>query len=244
MSEPVQSPETWMPLSTLERRVLGVLLEKAKTTPDAYPLSLNALTTGSNQKSNREPIMNVTEDEVDDTLVDLQKKGLITRITGGRVERFRHNMYDVWKVNKVELAVLAELFLRGPQTEGELRSHASRMEPIESLDELREVLQPLRQRGLVFWIGMEGRRGSQICHGFVAPYERERLIKAGPREVEPLPSSPSAIPPSPAVSNENPEEMKLIREELTTCKRRIDELEAMCRDLASRIQQLTTALGG
>src|SRR5687767_14727027 len=119
--------EQWKPLNSMERRLLGVLVEKAKTTPDTYPLSLNSLTTGSNQKSARDPVMNLSDEDVLETLSALQGKGLITRIQGGRVERYRHNLYDVWNVNKVELAVLAELLLRGAQTEGELRGRASRM---------------------------------------------------------------------------------------------------------------------
>src|SRR3954463_2080671 len=99
-------PQPWPVLSLTERRVLGVLVEKGKTTPDAYPLSLNALTTGSNQKSAREPVMNLTDDDVLEALPGLQSKGLVTRIQGGRVERYRHNLYDHWRVNKVELAVL------------------------------------------------------------------------------------------------------------------------------------------
>src|SRR6516162_7480604 len=120
----------WPVLDMRERRVLGVLVEKAKTTPDAYPLSVNALVTGSNQKSNRDPILNLTDLEVEDTLARCQKKALAIKITGGRVVRWKHNLYEVWHVDKVELAVLGELLLRGPQTEGELRSRASRMEPI------------------------------------------------------------------------------------------------------------------
>src|SRR5688572_20572038 len=135
--------QTPSPLTSIERRVLGVLVEKAKTTPDAYPLSLNALTTGCNQKSNRDPAMNVSDEQVESTLAPLQQRGLVTRITGGRVDRWRHNLYEQWSVDKVELAVIAELFLRGPQTEGELRGHASRMEPIDSIDTLRQKLKPL-----------------------------------------------------------------------------------------------------
>src|SRR5437870_1829374 len=138
-----QTPATWPVLTMAERRVLGVMVEKAKTTPDVYPMSLNSMMTGSNQKSNRDPIMNLSEEDVEETLAGMQPKGYVTRIQGGRVERWRHNLYDSWKVNKVELAILAELLLRGPQTEGELRQRASRMEPIESLDELRSALKPL-----------------------------------------------------------------------------------------------------
>src|SRR4051794_28017462 len=150
------------PLSLAERRVLGVLVEKAKTTPDAYPMSLNGLVTGANQKSNRDPILNLNDEAVEETIDRLQPKGLVTKIMGGRVTRYKHNVYEAWKVDKVELAILGELLLRGAQTEGELRTRASRMEPIENLDELRDMLRPLAERGLVVFLGPEGRRGTLI----------------------------------------------------------------------------------
>src|SRR5215510_4717217 len=105
------SPEnpSYPALSINERRILGVLVEKAKTTPDVYPLSINSIVTGSNQKSNRDPMMNLSDQDVEEALPPLQQKGLVTRITGGRVERWRHNLYDVWQIGKVELAILTEL---------------------------------------------------------------------------------------------------------------------------------------
>jgi uncharacterized protein len=165
----------WPTLSAVDRRVLGVLVEKAKTTPDAYPLSLNALVTGCNQKSNRDPVMNLSDAEVEEAMTRLQKAGLVIKITGGRVERWRHTLYETWHVGKVELAVLAELLLRGPQTEGELRGRASRMEPIDGLDALRAVLRPLSERRLVVYLTPEGRRGTMLTHGFHAEDELARL---------------------------------------------------------------------
>src|SRR5437016_207316 len=88
-----ETPVAWPVLSAAERRVLGVLVEKAKTTPDAYPLSRNALVTGSNQKSNRDPLLNLSEDDIEETLLSAQKKGLVIKLVGGRVERWRHNLY-------------------------------------------------------------------------------------------------------------------------------------------------------
>src|SRR5213082_2229422 len=116
-AQPQAAPDAWPALSVNERRVLGVLVEKAKTTPDAYPLSLNALVTGCNQKSNREPVMNLDDVDVETTLASLGKKGLTVQITGGRVDRWKHRLYEAWRLGKVELAVIAELLLRGPQTE-------------------------------------------------------------------------------------------------------------------------------
>src|SRR3954468_11749370 len=170
----------WPVLDVEERRVLGVLAEKAKTTPDAYPLSLNALVTGCNQKSNREPLLNLDVVEVEDVLASLGKKGLVVQITGGRVDRWKHRLYEAWRLGKVELAVIAELLLRGPQTEGEVRARASRMEPIAALPALRALLQPLAERRLVVYLSPEGRRGTVLTHGFHSPAELEHL-KSVPR---------------------------------------------------------------
>ena len=121
-SEPPPSSGPWPALDMQERRILGVLIEKAKTTPDAYPMSVNALVAGANQKSNRDPLLNLSDMDVEDALVRCQKKNLAIKITGGRVIRWRHSLYEAWRADKVELAVLGELLLRGPQTEGELRT--------------------------------------------------------------------------------------------------------------------------
>ncbi len=172
------TPESPVPLpvlSAVERRVLGVLVEKAKTTPDAYPLSINALVTGCNQKSNRDPVMNLSDLDIEEALVGCQQKGLAIKITGGRVVRWRHALYEAWKVNKVELAVLGELLLRGPQTEGALRGRASRMEPIDDVDALRAVLRPMAERHLVVYLTPEGKRGTVVTHGFHSADELERL---------------------------------------------------------------------
>jgi uncharacterized protein len=167
----------WQPLPEYERRVLGVLIEKQKTakTADAYPLTLNSLTTGCNQKSNREPVLDLTEDEVEETLSSLQKKGLVNRLTGGRVDKFRHLLYDLWTGNGPQLAVLAELLLRGPQTKGELRGRASRMAAIDTLDDLDEVLKPLAERKLIVYLGPPDRRGALVTHGFHTPDEAGSL---------------------------------------------------------------------
>src|SRR5262249_8613612 len=127
------SPQPWPVLSLVQRRILGVLIEKQKTTPDVYPMSLNALVTGCNQKSNRDPVLSVTGVDVEDTLTEMQKLALVTRVDSGRVEKWRHLLYEQWHVGKGEIAVLAELLLRGPQSEGDLRSRVSRMEPVADL---------------------------------------------------------------------------------------------------------------
>ncbi len=105
-------------------------------------MTLNGLVSGSNQKSNREPVLALTADEIEDTLRGLQKQALATRVESGRVEKWRHLLYEAWAVSKQELSVLAELLLRGPQTLGDLRGRVSRMDPDRRPRRLRAVLQP------------------------------------------------------------------------------------------------------
>jgi uncharacterized protein len=227
---------TWPAFTMIQRRLLGVLVEKSKTTPDAYPLSINALAAGSNQKSNRDPILNLTDDDVEEGLQGLMPLGLVTRITGSRVERWRHNLYEVWKVDKVELAILAELLLRGPQTEGELRTHAARMDPIADLETLRQKLKPLQERGLVLWLGDEGRRGAQITHGFHAPKELEALRqRAKSLDVVPAHVSP-ASPAIAAVPSSVESDLAALRDEVAALKTQVQQL-------ASDFQALKQSLG-
>jgi hypothetical protein len=227
-----------MPLTMAERRVLGVMVEKAKTTPDVYPMSLNSLMTGANQKSNREPVMSLSEDDVENTLAGLQPKGLVTRIQGGRIERWRHNLYDVWSVNKVELAILAELLLRGPQTEGELRQRASRMEPIDDLDALRAALKPLTERKLTVFLGEEGRRGTLITHGFHNAKEIDLL-----KSHVPLQEAASAAP---ALSSTwaSAEDMAQVREEIAALRAEMQTLQDALAYTKQQLQTLKDSLGG
>lgn len=168
--------ETWVSLPPDQRRVLGVLIEKQKTSKsaDAYPMSLNSITTGCNQKSNRDPVTDYSEDDVEETLTDLQRRGVVAKVTGSRVDRYRHLLYEVWKVTKVEMATLAELLLRGPQTEGDLRARASRMDEIKDIDELRAILKGLASRNLVVYLSPPERRGTMLTHGFHTPDELAR----------------------------------------------------------------------
>lgn len=163
------------PLDRIERRILGVLVEKAKTTPDAYPMSLNALTTGCNQKSNRDPQMSLTDSEVESGIERLRQLGAIAEVQGnGRVPRYRHYMYEWLTVDKLELAVITELLLRGAQTVGELRGRAARMEPIADLAALMPVVRSLITKGLVIALTPEG-RGQIVTHALYKPEELEKV---------------------------------------------------------------------
>ena len=158
----------WQPIPAYERRVLGVLIEKQKTSksPDAYPMTLNSIVVGCNQKSNRDPVCDLDDDAVEEALDALQKKGVVVKMTGSRADRWRHQLYELWRVTKVEMAVMAELLLRGPQSEGDLRGRASRMEEIADLDELRGLLKTLADRKLVVYVSGAGGRGAVVTHGF------------------------------------------------------------------------------
>ena len=131
-----------------EARVLGVLIEKAMTTPEQYPLSQNAVVNGANQKNNRDPIMAMDDNRAFDALEGLRGKAFLVRLNqaGSRVDKFRHNAGDVLHSRPAELAILAELMLRGPQTLGELRGRASRMQPFESLETVSNLLTGMMER--------------------------------------------------------------------------------------------------
>lgn len=172
------APRAWSPLDYRERRVVGVLVEKQKTTPENYPLSIAAIVTGSNQKSNRDPITTFDADDVEEILATLRQKGAAVLIEGsGRVPKWKHAMYD-WldlRGKPVEMAILAELLLRGSQTEGDLRARAARMDPIADLSALQGHLATLSARGLVLTLTPPGlRRGVVVTHGLYPPAELER----------------------------------------------------------------------
>ena len=175
MSEPLPGSAPVRPLEATERRVLGTLVEKAKTTPDQYPLSLNALVNGCNQKSNRDPVTMLDEEQVMKAIASLRSLGAVAEVFGnGSLARYRHLAYEWLCVGKEELAILAELLLRGEQTEGSLRGRASRMDEIPDLPTLRRHLDALASRGLVVWLTPPG-RGRMLTHGLLPPEKLEKV---------------------------------------------------------------------
>lgn len=137
-----------MILTELETRVLGALIEKDITTPDYYPLSLNALVNACNQKNNRDPVMTLDESVVRDALASLQEKRLAGPASGAdsRVTKFEHRLQEVFNFDRREIAVVCVLLLRGPQTPGELRSRTERMYHFEALEDVVSTLDRLAQR--------------------------------------------------------------------------------------------------
>lgn len=135
-------------LNDTEVRVLGALVEKEITTPDYYPLSLNALVNACNQKSNRHPVMNLDEDAVREALASLNEKGLAGAASGAdsRVTKYEHRLQEAFNFTRPEIAVLCVLMLRGPQTPGELRGRAERLQRFDDLDAVHLALQHLMKR--------------------------------------------------------------------------------------------------
>jgi hypothetical protein len=231
MNQEETTPDESLPNRTLtevQRRLVGVLIEKAKTTPEQYPLSLNALVTGSNQKSNRDPLMSLEADDVQVVLDELRGIGAVIEVqSGGRVPKFKHLMYEWLGVDKVEIAVMAELLVRGAQTIGELRGRASRMESIADVNSLQPVIQSLREKDLLVDLTPAG-RGQIVTHALYEDYELEALRKEyRDRPAESGPEGRARSTPAPAAPP--------IRGEL-------DQLRQQVADLADRVDQLTSRL--
>ena len=148
-------------LSPVEARVLGSLIEKEITTPEYYPLSLNALVNACNQKNNREPVLQLGEDEVRPALHRLQDQNLAGAIHDSRVTKYEHHLQEVFNFTRGETAVLCVLLLRGPQTPGELRGRTERMHPFEEIGEVLSVLDKLAQRDPALVTALPRQSGSR-----------------------------------------------------------------------------------
>ena len=230
--------KTFSPLSPRERRVAGVLVEKQKTTPEGYPMTVAAIVTGCNQKTARDPVTNYDADDVEEALQGLRKKGAVVLVEGtGRAVKWKHALYD-WldlKGKAVEMAVLAELLLRGPQTEGDLRARANRMDPIADLPALQGILEGLAERGLVVYLSPPGqRRGVVVTHGLYPPEELERVRQVhaqAPAAAEDI-DRPARATTAPGAAAE----VAALRAEL-------EALRAQVEGLAAEVQGLKAALG-
>jgi uncharacterized protein YceH (UPF0502 family) len=232
--------KTWVPLDRTERRVLGVLVEKAKTTPDNYPLSIAAIVAGANQKSNRAPQMQLDEDDVLVALDRLREVGAAREIQGsGRVTKYRHAAYEWLGVDAAGAAIMTELLLRGPQTVGELRSRASRMHDFPDLDGVQAVLQTLQAEGLVQAMSPPG-RGQSFAHALYPPDEQQYLAQkisttasedvaadfAPSRAAVPAAAASSSAAATTADVTELQQKVELLEAEIEDLKRRLDRLES------------------
>jgi len=154
-------------LTDAEVRVLGCLIEKEMTTPDYYPLSLNALVNGCNQKSNREPVVSYDEETVMETLDSLKGKGLVWQSDLSRVPKYAHSFLKTHNLVNKEAAILCILFLRGPQTAGEIRERTERLYKFNSIEEAKEILQSLEEIGYAKLLPRQhGRKEPRYIHLF------------------------------------------------------------------------------
>jgi uncharacterized protein YceH (UPF0502 family) len=254
MTDENATPQTtpaprWQALSAIDRRVIGVLAEKAKTTPDGYPMSLNAICTGCNQKSNRDPLMQLEPETVEESLDRLREMGAVGMVEGyGRVTKYRHYLYDWLGVEKVELSVMTELLLRGDQTEGELRGRASRMDAIADLNALRSLLQSLIAKKLVVSLTPEG-RGHVVTHNLYKPREMENLqakyagMAASQLREEPSEESETIHHAHAPVSQATPRPISSSGSDpggSTELRREISELREQVKQLRNDLETLST----
>jgi hypothetical protein len=213
-------------LNADESRVLGVLVEKAHTTPQQYPLTLNALINGCNQKNNRDPITNLDEDDVLAAIDGLRSKSLAREamLSGSRVAKYRHNAREALAIETPELVVLTELLLRGPQTVGELRGRASRMHNLDTMEQVQEILSRLMQRDepMVEELGAEpGSRARKFAQ-LLCPELRPASAAAA------APHGRTAVSPR----------------ETSDLEHRVRELEQQVAQLRHLLRQLQSQAGG
>jgi uncharacterized protein YceH (UPF0502 family) len=213
-------------LNEIERRVLGVLLEKALAQPQYYPMTLNAILAACNQKSNRDPVMDLDEEAVWNTLEVLRAGGLVSRLLPGgasRVERFKHEAKGFFGWEKPQRAVMAELLLRGPQTAAELRGHCVRLYPFESTEELVAVLDGLRQAQpprVAALPRAPGQAAVRYAHLLYLPQEWAQLSP------EPAAAEPQASPPA----------------ERPVASAELEDLRGAVRELRAEVAELRAAV--
>ena len=218
----------WRPLTAHQRRVLGTLMEKSKTTPDAYPLTINSLTTGCNQKNNRSPLSNLSSDQVERLVDELRQIGALGVIQGsGRTEKIRHYAYEWLGISKLEAAVMTELLLRGEQTLGELRGRAARMEPSADLAALQQLTGPLIERGLMIELSSPG-RGQLVSHNLYPEWELRELqqrIATTVDEADAPSGGRHGDSSSPARTSQSGE-LAALRQECETLRGLVEQLQA------------------
>jgi uncharacterized protein YceH (UPF0502 family) len=209
------------PLSPIEARVLGTLMEKARTVPDTYPLSLNALVAGCNQKTSREPVMEVTEAQAQEALDELKRLSLVFESSGSRVTRWEHNFQRGLGVPEQSAVLLGLLILRGPQTAGELRINSERWYRFADISSVEAFLDELQSRP-------DEKGGPLVAKLPRAPGAREQRwahLLGGPVE-----AAPASGAPTPPVGD-------------AALQERVTQLEAEVAALRSTVQNIAEQLG-
>jgi uncharacterized protein YceH (UPF0502 family) len=215
-------------LSEVECRVLGSLIEKEITTPEYYPLSLNALVNACNQKSNRDPVMNLDEAAVRQALHSLDGQSLVRYVSASdsRVTKYEHRLQEAFNFYRHEVAILCVLLLRGPQTPGELRTRAERMHPFEDLSAVQSSLQHLMKREpplakvLPRQRGTKESRYAHLLSGDVESFEPESEVEA-----------------STATSSVDGERIVLLEKEVAALRHNVADFEKEIADLRQQFSQ-------
>jgi uncharacterized protein YceH (UPF0502 family) len=213
-------------LSAIEARVLGVLAEKQRTVPDTYPLSLNALAAGCNQKSSRNPVMEVSEAEVQAAVDNLRGRTLVIESSGGRVARYEHNIGRVLQISDQAVVLLAVLMLRGPQTVGELRINGERLQKFTDIAAVETLLRELAARPA----------GALVAELARQPGSRENRwahLLSGP-------PSGDVAPPVSTASSQDPD--RDAAGAIATLRRDIARLEAEVTELKQSVARLSEDL--
>ena len=209
------------PLDAVEARVLGALIEKEATTPEYYPLSLNALVNACNQKSNRYPVVSYDEDTVDDATLRLREKKLALLVVGnGRVNKYSQRISETLNLGRRELAVLSTLLLRGAQTLGEVKDRSERIFAFADLEETERTLEKMAE-----WPGLPLTRKLPRHPGQKEARYTHLLCGEPPAEAT-GPSEPEAAASGPSRIMLLEQEVKDLRNDLTDLKRRFEELES------------------
>lgn len=214
-------------LSLLETRVLGVLVEKQHTVPDTYPLTLNALTAGCNQKSSRDPVLEATDAEVQATLDRLKHLSLVIESSGGRVMRYAHNVGRVLAIPMQSTALLAVLMLRGPQTVGELRINCERLHRFADTSSVEAFLQELAERSA----------GSLVIELARQPGSRE------PRWAHLLSGTPPASTEGPAAARATPTADRAAPNEVAALRAEVEHLTTELAAVRTTVARLCKELG-
>jgi uncharacterized protein YceH (UPF0502 family) len=209
------------PLTTAEARVLATLMEKARTVPDSYPLTLNSLQSGCNQKSSREPVMNLSEDEIAQAMDGLRERSLVFESSGGRTARYEHNFERAVGLPSQAAALLGLLLLRGPQTAGELRLSAERWHRFADIGSVEVFLEELQERS-------PDKGGPLVVKLERAPGAREQRwaqLLCGPVEAQAAVASAAPMKTGAGTGAE-----------LQALAERVTALEALVADLRQRLE--------
>lgn len=219
-------PDQPLHLTAAEARVLGALVEKEVTTPDYYPLSLNALVNACNQRSNREPVMNLDEDDVRQALHGLEDKCLAgrARAADGRVSKYEHWLGEAFNFSRAETALLCVLLLRGPQTPGELRGRTERLHGFEEISDVLAGLQKLMEREpplAALLPRQPGTKEARYAHLLSGPVESMQTASAEPSSAHGSGGGDSVLVERIEVLETTVEEL---RQQVTALSQKIDNL--------------------